>query len=29
MELTAELKSLFVETAKTLKGFERRRILPP
>jgi hypothetical protein len=25
MELTAELKSLFVETAKTLKGFERRR----
>lgn len=25
MELTDELKTLFVETAKTLKGFERRR----
>ena len=25
MELTDELKRLFVETAKTLKGFERRR----
>lgn len=25
MELTAELKTLFIETAKTLKGFARRR----
>ena len=25
MELTDELKTLFIETAKTLKGFERRR----
>ena len=24
MELTAELKSLFIETAQTLKGHERR-----